>query len=63
MSTDAHDKCSKVLLNLCFNWIQNPEVILGEKLQTVGLNSDYLKNDLELFEVFRKKLYRKLNKK
>jgi len=38
-------------------------VILNKKLQTVALNSDYLKNDPELFEVFRKKLYRKLNKR
>jgi len=48
---------------LRFNWIQNPEAILDEKLQTVGLNSDYHKDDPELFEVFRKKLYRKLNKR
>jgi len=48
---------------LRFNWTQNPEVILREKLQIVGLNSDYLKNDPGLFEVFRNKLYRKLNKK
>jgi len=48
---------------LRFNWTQNPEVILGEKLQTVGWNSGYLKNDPELFEVFRKKLYHKLNKR
>ena len=45
-----------------FNWIRNPEVVLSEKLQTVGLKSDYLKNDLELFEIFRMKLYRRLNK-
>ena len=37
--------------------------MLDERLQTVGLRSDYLKSDPELFEVFRKKLYRKLNKK
>jgi len=49
--------------SLRFNWIQNPELTLNEKLQTVGLNSDYLKNDPELFEVFRKILYCKLNKR
>jgi len=46
---------------LRFNWTQNPKVIFGEKLQTVGLNSDCLKNDPELFEVFCNELYRKLN--
>jgi len=60
MSTDAHDRCFRAIR---FNWIQNPEVILNEKLQTVGLSSDYLKNDPELFEVFRRKLYRRLNKR
>jgi len=63
MSTDAHDRCSKAIRTLRFSWIRNPEVILSEKLQTVGLNSDYLKSDPELFEVFRKKLYRRLNKR
>jgi len=62
MSTDAHDRCFRTIRFLRFNWVQNPEVILNEKLQTVGLNSDYLKNNPELFEVFRRKLYRKLNK-
>jgi len=63
MLTDAHDRCSRATRSLRFNWIQNPEVILCEKLQTVCLNSGYLKKDPELFEVFRKKLYRKLNKR
>jgi len=63
MSIDAHHRCSRAIRSLRFNWIQNPEVILNEKLQTVGLNSDYLKNDSELFEVFRRKLYRRLNKR
>jgi len=62
MPTDAHRRCSRAIRFLRFNWIQNPEVILNEKLQTDGLNSDYLKNDPELFEVFRRKLYRRLNK-
>jgi len=63
MSIDAHDRCSRGIRSLRFNWIQNPEVILNEKLQTVGLNSDYLKNDPELFEVFWRKLCRRLNKR
>jgi len=36
--------------------------MLDERLQTVDLRSQYLKKDPELFEIFRKKLYRKLNK-
>jgi len=63
MSTDAHERCSRAIRSLGFNWIQKPEVILNEKLQNVGLNSDYLKNDPELFDVFRRKLYRRLNKR
>jgi len=62
MSTDSHKSCSRAIRFLRFNWIQYPEEILNEKLQTVGLNSDYLKNDPELFEVFRRRLYRRLNK-
>ena len=63
MSIDAHDICSKAIRSLRFNWIQNPETMLDERLQTVGLRSEYLKNDPKLFEIFRKKLYRKLNKR
>jgi len=59
----VENPCFRVIRSLCFNWIQNPEVILNEKLQTVALNSDYLKNDPELFEEFRRKLYRRLNKR
>jgi len=62
MPTGAHKRCSRAIRFLHFNLIQNPEGILNEKLQTVGLNSDYLKNYPELFEVFRRKLYRRLNK-
>ena len=47
---------------LRFNWCQNPEVILNEQLQTVGLNPEYLKNNSEPFEMFRRKLYRRLSK-
>jgi len=63
MSMNAHDRCFRAIRFLRFNWIQNPEIILNEKLQTVGINSDYLKNDPELFEVFRRKLYRRLDKR
>jgi len=63
MPRDEHDKCSKAIRKLLFDWIQNPETLLDERLQTVGLKSEYLKRDPELFEVFRKKLYRKLNKR
>ena len=58
--TTAHYKCSRALRNLRFNWIQDPEVVLSERLKDVGLDSDYIKTDLELFEVYRKKLYRGL---
>jgi len=63
MSIDAHGRCSRAIRSLRFDWIQNPETILTERLQTVGLRSEYLKSDPELFEVFRKKLYCKLNKR
>jgi len=52
LSTDAHKRCSRAIRFLRFKWIQNPAVILNEKLQTVGLNSDYLQTDPKLFEVF-----------
>ena len=54
MSTVAHEKCSKVLRGLRFDWIRDPGVALSERLKDVGLNSDYIKTDLELFEVNRK---------
>jgi len=60
--TAAHVKCSKVLRSLRFDWAQDPEVVLDEKLQVVGLESEYLETDLELFEVFHKKLYRGLER-
>jgi len=49
MSTDAHEKCSKVLRILRFDWTQDLEIVLNERLQTIGLESEYLKTDLELF--------------
>jgi len=61
--TDIHDKCSKVLRSLRFEWIQDPEVVLNECLKTVGLESEYLETYFELFEVFRSKLYRGLERK
>jgi len=53
----VHNRCSKALRFLRFDWIQDPEEVLNEKLKTVGLESEYLETDLNLFEVFRKKLY------
>jgi len=41
MSTEIHDKCFRAIRSLCFNWVQNPAVVLGKTLQTIGLNSDY----------------------
>ena len=63
MSMDAHDRCSRAIRFLRFNRIQNPEAILNKKLQTVGFNSDCLKNDPKLFKVLRRKLYRRLDKR
>jgi len=63
MSKDTHNKCSKVLRNLRFDWVQDPEVVLNEKLKTVDLTSEYLETDLELFKVFHDKLYRSLERK
>jgi len=62
MSTDAYRRGFMAIRFFRFNWSQNPEVILNERLQAVGLNSEYLKNDPELFKVFRQKLRRRLNK-
>jgi len=63
MSTDAHEKCSKVLRSLRFDWTQDPEIVLNEKLKTIGLESEYLETDWELFKVFHQKLYRNLKEK
>jgi len=52
----VHNRRSKALRFLPFDWIQDPEEVLNEKLKTVGLESEYLETDLKLFEVFRKKL-------
>ena len=52
MPTDTHDKCSKVLRSLCFDWIQDPDVVLNECLKTVGLESEYLETDFELLKFF-----------
>jgi len=61
--TAAHVKCLKALCRLRFDWIQDPEVVLDKKLKTVGLTSEYLETDPELFEVFHKKLYLDLERK
>jgi len=61
--TAAHEKCSKVLRSLRFDWAQDPEVVLNERLKTIGLESEYLKTELELFKVFHQKLYQYLERK
>jgi len=61
--TDEHDRCSRAISFLRFNWIQDPEVVLDEKLKTVGLESVYFETDIELFDVFRKKLYWSLERR
>ena len=43
-----------------FDWTQDPEVVLSEILKTIGLESEYLKADPELFEGYCRKLYRGL---
>jgi len=60
--TSVQEKCLHVLRDLRCNWIQDPEVALSEALKTISLDSDYLKTNPELFEIYRKKLYRHLNK-
>jgi len=62
MSINAYERCYEVIRPLHFNLSQNSEEILNEQLQTIGFNSDYLKNEPALFEMFRQKLYRKLNR-
>jgi len=61
--TDEHDRCSRAISFLRFNWIQDPEVVLDKKLKTVGLESVYFETDIELFDVFRKKLYWSLERR
>ena len=46
-----------------FDWTQDPEIVLNERLKTISLESEYLKTDLELFKVFHQKLYRNLEEK
>jgi len=62
MSVDARKTDFMAIRFFHFYWFQNLEVILNERLQAVGLNSEYLKNDSELFKVFRQKLRSRLNK-
>jgi len=61
MSTQIYYKCSKALRNLRFDWTQDPEVVLSERLKTIGLEYEYLKTDPELFEGYCRKLYRGLD--
>jgi len=63
MLTELHANCFRAIRSLRFNWFQNPVVVLDKKLKTIGLISVYLTKDLGVFEVFRKRLYRRLNKR
>jgi len=60
---DPQAECFKILQSLCCDWIQDPIVVLDEKLKTVGLTTDYLNTDQELFKVFHGSLYRKMERK
>ena len=55
--TNVHDRCSRALRDLHFDWTQDPEVVLSEILKTIDLETDYLKTDSELFEGYCRKLY------
>jgi len=55
--TNAHDRCSRALRDLRVDWTQDPEVVLSERLKTIGLESDYLKTDPELFQGYCRNLY------
>jgi len=58
--TNVQEKCLHVLHDLRCNWVQDPEAVLSEALKTIGLDSDYLKTNPELFEIYRKQLHRRL---
>jgi len=60
--TNVQEKCLQVLRDLHVNWMQDPVVILSEALKTIGLDSDYLTTNPELFEIYRRRLYRRLTK-
>ena len=51
-------KFSKALRNLRFDWTQDPEVVLSERLKTIGLESEHLKIDPELFGGLQKVISR-----
>ena len=58
--TNAHNRCSRAFRGLHFDWIQDPGVVLSERLKAVYLDSDDLKTDPELFVGYYRKLYRGL---
>jgi len=60
--TNAQEKCFYILRDLRCNWMQDPEVVLSEALKTIGLDSDQLTTNPELFEIYRRQLYRRLKK-
>ena len=47
--TNVHDRCSRALRDLHFDWTQDPEVVLSKRLKTIDLETNYLKTDSELF--------------
>jgi len=55
--TSAHDRCSRVLRDLHFDWTQDSEVVLSKRLKAIHLETDYLKTDSELFGGYCRKLY------
>jgi len=61
--TVAHVESFEALRSLHFTWVQDPKVVLNEKLKIVGLESVYLETDLELFKVFHKNLHWNLERK
>ena len=61
--TAAHEKCSEVFRSLRFHWTQDPEIVLNERLKTIGLKSEYLGTDLELFNVFHQNAISKFEKR
>jgi len=60
--TNVQEKCFHILRDLCCNWMLDPEVVLSEALKTIGLDSDHLTTNPELFENYRKQLSRCLKK-
>jgi len=58
----VQEKCFHVLRDLRCNWMPDPEVVLREALKAIGSGSDHLTTNPELFEIYRRQLYRRLKK-